>query len=165
MPTRQAIEIAEVRDLDLVEVAAAATPPVCRLMDYGKFKYETNRKERDSRKARKTKASNEVREVRMKTRIGVHDRSAKTRMAKRLLEEGSKVKVSVMFRGREIAHPELGMKLLRTVAADLEDDAVLERPPGFEGRMLTMILAPMAKPTEKPNQEEATEKELDRAQA
>ena len=171
MPTRQALGIAEERDLDLVEVAPAAVPPVCRLMDYGKFKYETNRKERESRKARKTKASNEVREVRMKTRIGIHDRFAKTRMVKRLLGEGSKVKVSVMFRGREIAHPELGMTLLKAVAEDLVDDAMLERPPGFEGRMLTMILAPTTKKPEKIEKEteqvteKDTEKELDRAQA
>ena len=142
MPTRDAMEKADERGLDLVEVAPAAAPPVCRLMDYGKFKYEATRKEREARKARKATVTNELREVRMKTRIGGHDLTAKTRVVKRLLEEGSKVKVSVMFRGRERDHPELGMGLLRLVAEDLIDDALMERPPAFEGRFLAMVLTP-----------------------
>lgn len=178
IPTAEALRIADERTLDLVEVAPAAEPPVCRLMDYGRFKYEATRKEREARKLRKTKASNDVREVRMKTRIGEHDRSAKTRLVKRLLDEGSKVRVSVMFRGREIAHPELGMALLRLVADDLVDDALLERSPAFEGRFLAMTLAPIptrdSKPTEakaepeaelEPEPEREPEKELDRAKA
>ena len=142
MQTREAIEIADDRGLDLVEVAPTARPPVCRIMDYGKFKYDNTRKEREARKARKSKAMQEQREVRMKTRIGQHDLDAKTRLVKRLLNSGAKVKVSVMFRGREIAHPELGMQLLRTVANDLVDEALLERPPAFEGRFLAMTLVP-----------------------
>ena len=142
MPTRQALEVAGDRGLDLVEVAPAATPPVCRLMDYGRFRYEATGKEREARKARKVKATNELREVRLKTRIGAHDRETKTRMVKRLLGEGSKVKVTVMFRGREMDHPEVGMGLLKLVAEDLVDDAALEKPPSFEGRWLSMILAP-----------------------
>ena len=142
MQTREAAAIAEERGLDLVEVAPTAKPPVCRIMDYGKFKYDNTRKEREARKARKARAMQELREVRMKTRIGQHDLSAKTRLVKRLLSNGAKVKVSVMFRGREIAHPELGMELLRTVANDLVDEALLERPPAFEGRFLAMTLVP-----------------------
>ena len=142
MATQQAMTIANDRELDLVEVAPAAAPPVCRLMDYGRFKYETDRKEREERKKRKEKVTNELREVRMKTRIGLHDRSAKTRLVKRLLGQGSKVKVSVMFRGREMDHPELGMGLLRAVAEDLADDALLESSPRFEGRFLAMVLTP-----------------------
>ena len=142
MPTFEALKIATERGYDLVEVSAAAVPPVCRLMDYGRFKYEATRKEREARKINKSKVTNQLREVRLKTRIGTHDRSSKTRQVKRLLEEGSKVKVSVFFRGREIDHPELGMGLLRTVAEDLIDDALLESPPGFEGRRLAMVLAP-----------------------
>ncbi|MCH7626750.1 MAG: translation initiation factor IF-3 [Chloroflexi bacterium] len=172
MPVEEAIGKAEERGLDLVEVAPAASPPVCRIMDYGKFRYEATRKERDARKARKTKASNDVREVRMKTRIGAHDRSAKTRQVARLLGEGSKVKVSVMFRGREIDHPELGMGLLRAVAEDLVDDALLERPPKFEGRFLAMVLAPNPRKEEKTNksgestnESEETKKELEGAEA
>lgn len=142
MATQQAMTIANDRELDLVEVAPAAAPPVCRLMDYGRFKYDTDRKEREERKKRKEKVTNELREVRMKTRIGLHDRSAKTRLVKRLLGQGSKVKVSVMFRGREMDHPELGMGLLRAVAEDLADDALLESSPRFEGRFLAMVLTP-----------------------
>ena len=160
LATQEALKIANDRGLDLVEVAPGASPPVTRLMDYGKFRYETTRKEREARKARKTKASNELREVRMKTRIGLHDRSAKTRLVKRLLGEGSKVKVSVMFRGREMDHPEIGMGLLRAVAEDLVDDAMLERPPTFEGRFLVMILAPNISREAKADQ---PEKELDSA--
>ena len=167
MATNEAMKIADDRGLDLVEVAPGASPPVARLLDYGKFKYEATRKEREARKARKTKATNELREVRMKTRIGKHDRDAKTRLVKRLLGEGSKVKVSVMFRGREIDHPELGMRLLRSVAEDLVDDALLERPPVFEGRFLAMILSPNAKPEESKSEqpEEVLEEELDSAKA
>jgi translation initiation factor IF-3 len=132
MTTQDAMKLADEQGLDLVEVAPQAVPPVCRI----------TRKERDARKARKSKATQELREVRMKTRIGQHDLSAKTRLVKRLLGQGAKVKVSVMFRGREIDHPELGMGLLKNVADVLVDDALLERPPKFEGRFLAMTLAP-----------------------
>jgi translation initiation factor IF-3 len=142
MPVRQALELADERQLDLVEVAPSANPPVCRLMDYGKFRYEATRREREARKDQKTRVSNALREVRFKTRIGVHDRNAKTRLVKRLLGQGSKVKVSVMFRGREITHPEIGMAVLKLVADDLVDDAMMEKTPSFEGRFLTMILTP-----------------------
>jgi translation initiation factor IF-3 len=161
MSVQEALRLAEERGLDLVEVAPQASPPVCRIMDYGKFRYETTRKEREARKSRKAKATQELREVRMKTRIGQHDLSAKTRQVKRLLDEGAKVKVSVMFRGREIDHPELGMGLLRSVAQELVDEAMLERPPAFEGRFLAMTLTP------NPQRErsEESEKELKSAQA
>ena len=143
MPTRQAVQLAEERGLDLVEVAPSAKPPVCRLMDYGRFRYEATRREREARKDQKGKVTNALREVRMKTRIGEHDRSAKTRQVKRLLGQGSKVKVSVMFRGREITHPEIGMQVLRLVTEDLVEDALMEKAPSFEGRFLTMILTPV----------------------
>jgi len=138
-------------------------------MDFGKFKYEATRKEREARKARKGRVTNELREVRMKTRIGEHDRLAKTRLAKRLLGQGSKVKVSVMFRGREIEHPELGMVLLKAVADYLVDDALMEMPPRFEsGRMLSMVLTPVfndppkTEPSDSKDSNES-EKVLDRA--
>ena len=155
MPTRQAMELAQERGLDLVEVAPTAEPPVCQVLDYGKFRYELTRRERTARREQKAKASNVVREVRLKTRIGAHDRSAKTRQVKRLLEEGSKVKVSVMFRGREITHPEIGMAVLKLVAEDLAEDARMERPPTFEGRFLSMLLAPT--PSNSANTAEARE--------
>ena len=142
LTTDKALEMATERGLDLVEVASSAKPPVCRLLNYGKFRYEATRKEREARKTSKTKSNNSVREVRMKTRIGEHDREAKTRLVKRLLTEGSKVRVSVMFRGREVQHPQIGMALLKNVAEDLQEDALLEKAPSFEGRFLAMILAP-----------------------
>lgn len=144
MPTSEALDLATERGLDLVEVAPAADPPVCRLLNYGKFRYEATRKERESRKANKSRSKNQLREVRMKTRIGEHDRLAKTRLVKRLLTQGSKVKVSVMFRGREMQHPHIGMALLKNVAEDLQEDAMLDKAPGFEGRFLSMILSPSA---------------------
>ena len=153
MVTREAQRMADERGLDLVEVAPAASPPVCRLMDYGRFRYEATRKEREARKLRKNSVTNELREVRMKTRIGVHDRAAKTRVVKRLLDEGSKVKVSVMFRGREIDHPELAVKLLRTVHEVLKEDAKLEQAPNLEGRFMSIILAPAKVAAVKPASE------------
>ena len=144
MQTPDALNLATERGLDLVEVAPAANPPVCRLLNYGKFRYEATRKERQSRKSNKTKTTKQLKEIRMKTRIGEHDRLSKTRMVKRLLSQGSKVKVSVMFRGREMQHPQIGMELLKNVADDLQEDAMLDKAPAFEGRSLTMILAPSA---------------------
>tara|TARA_Y100000590_G_scaffold2024_1_gene2643 strand:+ start:10319 stop:10915 length:597 start_codon:yes stop_codon:yes gene_type:complete len=142
LTTEKALEMSVEKGLDLVEVAPSANPPVCRLLNYGKFRYEATRKEREARKASKSKSNNAVREVRMKTRIGDHDREAKTRLVKRLLGEGSKVRVSVMFRGREVQHPQIGMALLKNVAEDLQEDALLEKAPSFEGRFLAMTLAP-----------------------
>ena len=153
MPTRTAMDTAQARGLDLVEVAPNAAPPVCRLLDYGKFRYEVTRKEREARKGQKSKGgAQQQREVRFKTRIGDHDRETKTRLVKRLLEEGSKVRVSVSFRAREITHPEFGMAVLRRVAEDLIEDAEMEKTPGFEGRFLTMVLVPTDKKT--PEQKE-----------
>lgn len=142
LATDSAIEMAVERGLDLVEVAPGASPPVCRFMNYGKFRYEANRREKESRKASKSRVNNQVREVRMKTRIGDHDLQSKIRLVKRLMSKGSKVRVSVMFRGREVQHPQIGMELLKSVAEELQEDAVLEKTPSFEGRFLSIILAP-----------------------
>ncbi len=160
MPTEEAMKIASDRELDLVEVAPGARPPVCRLLNYGKFKYEATRKERESRRVSKSRSNNQLREVRMKTRIGEHDRNSKTRLVRRLLEQGSKVKVSVIFRGREMQHPQIGMELLKLVAEDLIEDAMLDKPPGFEGRFLSMILSPNTSSKQRMNK-----KELDGAKA
>ena len=160
MPTEEAMKIASDRELDLVEVAPGARPPVCRLLNYGKFKYEATRKERESRRGSKSRSNNQMREVRMKTRIGEHDRNSKTRLVRRLLEQGSKVKVSVIFRGREMQHPQIGMELLKLVAEDLIEDAMLDKPPGFEGRFLSMILSPNTSSKQRMNK-----KELDGAKA
>lgn len=167
MPMRHALTVAQERGLDLVEVAPSSAPPVCRLMDYGKFRYEATRRERVARKGQRAKTTNELREVRLEGRIGDHDLETKIRQVRRLLGQGSKVRVSVRFRGREITHPEIGMTLLRRVAESLVDDAGMEKPPSFEGRSLTMILAPvnmMGKGREsKSKQTRQTEKEATRA--
>ena len=133
--------MAEDADVDLVEVASQANPPVVRLLDYGKFRYEQSKKERDSKKTTKNVG---IREVRMRPRIDEHDIAFKSRMVKRFLDEGHKVKMSVLFRGREITHPELAIGLMRRVAESLAEQAKLEKAPSMEGRMMTMILAPIA---------------------
>lgn len=139
MSARDALELARNHDLDLVEVAPNSVPPVCRLLDYGKFRYLQSTKEREMRKTQKTHS---LREVRFRPKIGVHDIQAKERLVHRLLSAGNKVKVSVMFRGREIDHPELAVKLLKQVNDVLQDEAKLEQPPKLEGRFMSIILAP-----------------------
>ncbi len=141
IPLNEALRMAEEADLDLVEVASQADPPVVRLLDYGKFRYEQSKKERDSRKSTKNVG---IREVRMRPRIDEHDIAFKSRMVRKFLDEGHKVKVSVLFRGREITHPELAIGLMRRVAESLEEQAKLEKAPSMEGRMMTMILAPIS---------------------
>ena len=135
-----ALGLAEEQDLDLVEVAPTAVPPVCRILDYGKFRYEQSKKDRESRKGQK---GQEMREVRMRPRTEGHDLDVKTRHAIKFLTEGQKVKISVFFRGREITHPEFGVALLRRVAESLQEAAKLEKPPSMEGRAMTMILSPL----------------------
>ena len=138
MPFRDALEAAQARDLDLVEVAPNATPPVCRLMDYGKFLYEQAKKEKKSRKAQKT----EVKEIRLRPKTGQHDVAFKVRDARRFLNDGLKVKVRVRFRGREITYPEIGREMLKRIAQELEDVSTIEQSPRMEGRSLLMILSP-----------------------
>ncbi|MEX2598449.1 MAG: translation initiation factor IF-3 [Dehalococcoidia bacterium] len=143
MSTRDALAMARERDLDLVEVAPNSVPPVCRLLDYGKFRYIQSTKEREMRKTSKTNA---MREIRFRPRIGKHDIEAKERQVHKLLEEGSKVKVSVMFRGREMDHPEIAVNLLRQVHEALKDEAKLEQSPNMEGRFMSIILTPSKTP-------------------
>ncbi|MCL6644406.1 MAG: translation initiation factor IF-3 [Dehalococcoidia bacterium] len=137
--TSEALAMARQRDVDLVEVAAQASPPVARLMDFGRYKYEQSKKERE---ARKHQANVQLREVRMKPKIDDHDIDFKTRTAAKLLKEGDKVKVTVMFRGREITHPHIGKALLDRVVKSLENIAVVEKEAMLEGRHMTVILAP-----------------------
>jgi len=139
MPLYQAREFAKKQGLDLVEVAPMAVPPVCRLMDYGKFKYQQTRKERETKKTQKLSL---LREVRLRPKIGDHDFEAKARAAKRLLEGGDKVKLTIMFRGRENAHPELGLRLLEKMSDSLKEIASIERQPIKEGARLHLILVP-----------------------
>lgn len=137
--TAEAITMARQRNVDLVEVAAQASPPVARLMDFGRFKYEQSKKERE---AKKHQVNMQLREVRMKPKIDDHDIDFKTRIAAKLLKQGDKVKVTVMFRGREITHPQIGRNLLDRVLKGIGDIALVERGALLEGRHMTMILAP-----------------------
>lgn len=139
MPVEQALATAEERGLDLVEVAPNARPPVCRIMDYGKFKYEEARK---ARQARKKQHTVQVKEVKFRPGIESHDFEFKVRHARRFLEEGNKVRATMMFRGRQMAHPELGREVLARVAEAVDDVGKVESVPTMEGRNMTMILAP-----------------------
>jgi translation initiation factor IF-3 len=141
MPVLQARETARKHGLDLVEVAPTSVPPVCRLLDYGKFKYEQQKKEQQSRKSQKVTVT---REIRLRPKIGAHDFEAKARTARKLLIGGNKVKVTLMFRGREITHPDLGWKVLQRMAETLGEVAYPERQPLMEGRRMDIILAPNA---------------------
>ncbi|MDE2861627.1 MAG: translation initiation factor IF-3 [Chloroflexota bacterium] len=151
MPTLQAVQLAQERGLDLVEVAPAAQPPVCRLLDYGKFRYIQTKKEREGRKTQKV---NLLREVRFRPRIGEHDMAAKRRIVKKLLDEGSKVKLTVMFRGREITHQDLGVELLRKTAEAFKDEAKLEKAPTMEGRRLSIVISPISQQRAKVEKEQ-----------
>ena len=155
MPLYQAREVAEKAGLDLVEVAPTAVPPVCRLMDYGKFKYVQTKKEREARKSQKVVL---LREVRLRPKIGEHDFDAKTRTAHKLLEDGDKVKVTIMFRGRENTPPELGIKLIQRMAQSLADVSTVEKEPVREGARLHAILAPL--PSLKPNKPKEAKEEI-----
>jgi translation initiation factor IF-3 len=126
-------------DLDLVEVAPMSVPPVCRLLDYGKFKYDQAKKERESRKGQHASV---LREIRMRPKIDSHDLEMKARNAEKFLKSGDKVKVTVMFRGREMVHPEIGRALLERVSDQLKEVSVIEKPANMEGRFLSTILAP-----------------------
>lgn len=143
--TNEALRIAREAELDLVEVASAATPPVCRVMDFGKFLYERTKKDREAKKAQ-TKI--EIKEIQLRPKTNEHHRSFKTRDARRWLLDGMKVKVTVRFRGREIDYPGLAMEDLREIAEDLSDISTIEAAPKLEGRMMTMVLTP-AKPGQK----------------
>ena len=151
MTLAEARDVARKNSLDLVEVAATAAPPVCRLLDYGKYKYDQGKKERGARKTQKVSL---LREVRMRPKIGEHDFQAKARKTRQLLEEGDKVKVTMMFRGREITHPELGYKLLQRMADTVQEIASIDRKPAMEGRRMNIILVPGA--TQKTKTKETT---------
>jgi translation initiation factor IF-3 len=139
MKTEAAIALAEEAGLDLVEVSPNAEPPVCKIMDYGKYKYQAQKKAAEARKKQKVI---EVKEIKLRPGIDTHDYDVKMRAMKRFFEEGDKVKVTMRFRGREMAHTELGFDLLQKVKADTEEIAKVEFEPKMEGRQMIMILAP-----------------------
>ncbi len=160
IPTRDALEMARERGLDLVEVAPNAIPPVCRLMDYGKFRYEESRRERESRRNQHVV---ELKEVRIRPKIDDHDLETKGRQAIKFLEGGDKVKLTVLFRGREMAHPDIGRNLLDQLSDLLRSHGTIEQPPRLEGRTMTMHVAPL-KRKQSPQEREATQRR-DQAEA
>jgi translation initiation factor IF-3 len=139
MPTASALEAAEEAGLDLVEVSPNSDPPVCKILDYGKFKFEEQKKKGAARKRQKLV---EIKEIKLRPNIDVHDYEVKAKAMHRFFEEGDKVKVTMRFRGGEMRHPELGMKMLQKVRADFDPVAKVEYEPRLEGRQMIMILAP-----------------------
>jgi len=139
IPLKEALKLAEEKELDLVNVAPNAKPPVCRIMDYGKFRYEQSKKEKEARK--KQKVIN-TKEIRLSPTIEENDFQTKLRSAIKFIKAGDKVKVTVRFRGRQITHQDIGEKLLERIAQEMEEIAVVERKPKLEGRSMIMILAP-----------------------
>ena len=139
MLTRAALELAEERQLDLVKIAPTAKPPVCKIMDYGKYRFEQSKREREIRKNQKVI---DIKEVRLSATIEDHDVEVKFKAATKFLKDGDKVKVSIRFRGRQISHSEIGLEVMKDFAERLQDIAVVERRPLTEGRNMTMVLAP-----------------------
>jgi len=142
MPLIQAREVAKKQNLDLVEVAFNTSPTVCRLLDYGKYKYQQAKREQEAKKSQK---ASQLREVRLRPKIGNHDFEFKAKTALKLLGDGAKVKVTILFRGREITHPELGWRLLRRMSEALSEAAVVERQPVLLGKQMNIILVPSAR--------------------
>ncbi|WP_262693033.1 translation initiation factor IF-3 [Kordiimonas aestuarii] len=135
----QARDLADEAGLDLVEISPGAEPPVCKILDYGKFKYEQQKKANLARKNQKTQ---EVKEIKMRPGIDTHDYETKMKKIHQFIEKGDKVKVTIRFRGREMAHQELGMDVLKKVAAEMEEEAKIEARPKMEGRQMIMVIAP-----------------------
>ncbi len=140
--TSEALRIADDQGLDLVEIAPNADPPVCKVMDFGKYKYELSMKEKQ---ARKHQSRVEIKEMKFRPKVDKHDYETKKKHILRFLDAGAKVKVTIMFRGREMAHPELGLNILEKLAGELEDLAIIETQPKLEGRNMHMLLAPLKK--------------------
>ncbi|MBU2166593.1 MAG: translation initiation factor IF-3 [Alphaproteobacteria bacterium] len=139
MPLASALEAAEEAGMDLVQIVSNAETPVCKILDYGKFRFQEQKKKAEARKRQKIV---ELKEIKLRPNIDTHDYDVKAKAMHRFFEEGDKVKVTLRFRGREMAHPELGMKLLNKVQADFEEVAKVEYAPRMEGRQMIMILAP-----------------------
>lgn len=139
MPTSAALEAAEEAGLDLVQIVATSDPPVCKILDYGKHRFQEQKKKAEARKRQKIV---ELKEIKLRPNIDTHDYEVKAKAMHRFFDEGDKVKVTLRFRGREMAHPELGMKLLNKVQADFDEIAKVEYAPRMEGRQMIMILAP-----------------------
>ncbi len=161
-PMPQALSLARELDLDLVEVADKANPPVCRIMDYGKYKYEAAQRQKESRK----KATNiTVKEMKYRPKIGSGDFDTKTKKVEKFLQEGHKVKITIMFRGREVTHPELGKRILDNIAERVEDYAKIENYPRLDGRNMTMVLGPDSKKGKRKRPEPPTDAQIAEASA
>ena len=139
MPSKKAMELAEQKNLDLVKIAPQATPPVCKIIDYGKYRFEQSKREKEQRKNQRVV---EIKEVRLSLNIDTHDFETKKNHAMRFISEGNKVKASIRFRGREMGHPELGQDIMRRFAEAMAEVANVERQPKLEGRTMMMFLAP-----------------------
>ena len=148
IPTEQALRYAQERDLDLVEVAAEATPPVCRVLDYSKYKYEQDQK---AKAARKHQQQVTIREMKLRPKIAQHDYETKRSHVRRFLDSGDKVKVTIMFRGRETTHPERGEQLLMRLAEDVADLGTVEQRPSLDGRNMTMVMNPLKAKERRPH--------------
>jgi len=153
IPTEQALRYAQERDLDLVEVAAEARPPVCRVLDYSKYKYEQDQK---AKAARKHQQQVTIREMKLRPKIATHDYETKRGHVRRFLDNGDKVKVTIMFRGRETTHPERGEQLLMRLAEDVEDLGTIEQRPSLDGRNMTMVMNPLKAKERKPEPDKKT---------
>ena len=154
MLTREALHMAEEQHLDLVEVAPKAKPPVCRIMDFGKYRYEQQKREKEAKKKQKVIS---IKEVKLRPNIEQHDFDVKLKNALRFVEEGNKVKVTIMFRGRELSHPELGKEVLSRVAEKLGGLVSIERNAKLEGKNMTMIVAPKVQKASKPKMSDMTQ--------
>ena len=140
MPTQEAMEMALDQGLDLVEISPNNSPPICKILDLGKYKYQSQKKAAEARKKQKTQ---DVKEIKMRPNIDVHDYDVKMRAVRKFLDEGDKVKVTMRFRGREMAHQELGLELLEKVRGEIEDISKVEAEPKLEGRQMVMVVAPV----------------------
>jgi translation initiation factor IF-3 len=159
---QEALERARASDLDLVEVAPQANPPVCRIMDYGKYKYERAMRQKE---ARKKQTRIEVKEIKFRPKIDRHDYETKKGHVIRFLNAGNRVKVTIMFRGREMAHTELGQRILDRLVEDLDGLATVEQPSKLDGRNMVMVLAPTKKPPARPKARERSEEREEVSQA
>jgi len=155
VPLAEAQHAADLEGLDLVEIAPHADPPVCRIMDYGKFKYDQTIK---AKQARKNQSKIETKEMKFRPKIDVGDYTTKKKHVLRFLDAGNKVKITIMFRGREMAHPEQGLQILERLADDLKDIAVIESQPKMEGRNMHMLIAPLPSAMKKKKESKAKAK-------
>ncbi len=139
IPTREAMQMAEERNLDLVEINPQSKPPICKILDYGKYRYKQSKKERESRLKRKTI---DIKEVKFRPKIDIHDYETKKRMVEKFLKEGNKVKITVMFRGREIVYKNQGIEMINKLAEEISELGTPEKRPKSEGRNITIMIAP-----------------------